>query len=108
MSAVRARASALCGHLLLILIRGYRAAISPWLPPSCRFTPTCSRYAETAVRRFGPWRGSWLAVRRLLRCHPWGGRGADPVPLGRRMPEAGSTATASAAEESGRRVRESR
>lgn len=72
--------SALLGRLLVGAIRLYRAAFSPILPPSCRFTPTCSRYAEEAVARFGPLRGSWLTVRRLLRCHPWGGRGPDPVP----------------------------
>ena len=58
----------------------YRAAISPMLPPSCRFTPTCSQYALEALRRHGPFRGSWLTVRRILRCHPWGGSGYDPVP----------------------------
>lgn len=103
MKALRARASALCGHLLVILIRVYRAGVSPWLPPTCRFTPTCSRYAETAVRRFGPWRGAWLAVRRLLRCHPWGGRGPDPVPRRPTIRESGAAAPGS-----GRRVRESR
>lgn len=70
---------------LLLLIRFYRAAISPMLPPACRYTPTCSAYAEEAVRRFGAARGSWLALRRLGRCHPWGGSGYDPVP------EAGSS-----------------
>ena len=58
----------------------YRAAISPFLPPSCRFTPTCSQYALEALRKHGPIRGSWLTLRRLLRCHPWGGSGYDPVP----------------------------
>lgn len=72
--------SELVGRVVVGLIRLYRLALSPLLPPSCRFTPTCSRYAELAVRRFGPWRGGWLAVRRLLRCHPLGGRGWDPVP----------------------------
>lgn len=67
-------------RLLVGFIRLYRAAVAPLLPPACRYTPTCSRYAEEAVRRFGPGRGAWLAFRRLLRCHPWGGRGWDPVP----------------------------
>jgi hypothetical protein len=67
-------------RLLLSLIRFYRRAISPALPPSCRFTPTCSAYAEEAVGRYGAARGSWLALRRLLRCHPFGGSGYDPVP----------------------------
>lgn len=67
-------------ELLLIPVHIYRAVISPMLPPSCRFTPTCSQYAIEALRRHGPLRGSWLTLRRLLRCHPWGGSGYDPVP----------------------------
>ncbi|HEY9762693.1 MAG TPA: membrane protein insertion efficiency factor YidD [Trichocoleus sp.] len=67
--------------LLLALIRGYRTAISPLFPPVCRFQPTCSQYALTAVDRFGPVKGSWLAVRRILRCHPFHPGGYDPVPL---------------------------
>jgi hypothetical protein len=67
-------------RLILILIRGYRAGISPMLRQSCRYTPTCSAYAEEAVGRYGAAKGSWLALRRLLRCHPWGGTGYDPVP----------------------------
>lgn len=58
----------------------YRYAISPLLPPSCRYTPTCSQYVIEALRLHGPLRGSWLAIRRILRCHPWGGSGYDPVP----------------------------
>lgn len=58
----------------------YRGAISPLLPRSCRFTPTCSEYAIEALRRYGPFKGAWLTFRRLLRCHPWGGSGYDPVP----------------------------
>jgi len=58
----------------------YRGCISPMLPPSCRFTPTCSQYALEALKKHGPLRGSWLTLRRLLRCHPWGGSGYDPVP----------------------------
>ncbi|NIR61119.1 MAG: membrane protein insertion efficiency factor YidD [Gammaproteobacteria bacterium] len=67
-------------RVLLFLIGVYRRAISPYLPPSCRFTPSCSAYAEEAVRRHGAGKGAWLAVRRLLRCHPFGGHGYDPVP----------------------------
>lgn len=70
-------------RILLILIRGYRRWVSPLTPPACRFTPTCSAYAEEAVRRHGGLRGGWLAFRRLLRCHPFGGRGYDPVPESR-------------------------
>lgn len=64
----------------LWLIRGYQLAISPMLGPRCRFYPSCSCYAYTAVERFGVIRGSWLAVRRLLRCHPFTPGGFDPVP----------------------------
>ncbi|MBR2631672.1 MAG: membrane protein insertion efficiency factor YidD [Bacteroidaceae bacterium] len=66
--------------LLLLPIRFYRMAISPMLPPSCRFTPTCSQYAVDAIKMHGPFKGFYLACRRLLRCHPWGGSGFDPVP----------------------------
>lgn len=64
----------------LALIWVYRNCISPITPPSCRFTPTCSQYAVEALRKHGLFKGSWLTVRRLLRCHPWGGSGYDPVP----------------------------
>ena len=66
--------------LLLLHIYFYQRAISPLTPPSCRFTPTCSEYAVQALRKHGPLKGLYLAVRRLLRCHPWGGSGYDPVP----------------------------
>ncbi|MDO4707704.1 MAG: membrane protein insertion efficiency factor YidD [Porphyromonadaceae bacterium] len=65
---------------LLIPIYFYRAVISPITPPSCRFTPTCSSYAIDALKRHGPLRGLWLTIRRISRCHPWGGQGHDPVP----------------------------
>ncbi|MCH5330483.1 MAG: membrane protein insertion efficiency factor YidD [Alistipes sp.] len=65
---------------LLALIWVYRNCISPFTPPSCRYTPTCSQYAVEALRKYGPLKGSWLTLRRLLRCHPWGGSGYDPVP----------------------------
>ncbi|MGH7483813.1 MAG: membrane protein insertion efficiency factor YidD [Longimicrobiales bacterium] len=64
----------------LLLIRLYRRGVSPLLPASCRYTPTCSAYAEEAIRRYGAARGGWLALRRVVRCHPFGGRGPDPVP----------------------------
>lgn len=67
-------------RILIGLIRFYQAAVSPLLPSTCRYTPSCSRYALEAVRRHGALRGGWLAARRLLRCHPLGGRGWDPVP----------------------------
>ena len=67
--------------LLRGLIRGYQLLISPILPPpSCRFLPTCSHYGMEAVETHGPIKGSWLTLRRILRCHPWGGSGYDPVP----------------------------
>ena len=66
--------------LLIWLIRGYRRVISPLYPPTCRFHPTCSQYAIEAVDRFGPIRGSWMAIRRILRCHPFHPGGYDPVP----------------------------
>ncbi|MEZ3520785.1 MAG: membrane protein insertion efficiency factor YidD [Muribaculaceae bacterium] len=66
--------------ILSLPILFYRACISPLTPPSCRFVPSCSAYALEALRIHGPLRGSWLAIRRILRCHPWGGSGYDPVP----------------------------
>lgn len=66
--------------IFLAAIRFYRVALSPLTPPSCRFTPTCSAYAEEAVKKYGAGKGGWLALRRLLRCHPFGGKGYDPVP----------------------------
>lgn len=65
---------------LIALVRIYQLAISPLKPPSCRFTPTCSQYAIEALRKHGPIKGLYLTIRRLLRCHPWGGSGYDPVP----------------------------
>jgi len=66
--------------LLLLPIYFYKGAISPLTPPSCRFTPSCSTYALEAIRKHGPFKGLYLALRRILRCHPWGGSGYDPVP----------------------------
>ena len=64
----------------ILLVRFYQVCISPLKPPSCRFTPTCSQYAIEALRKHGPIKGLYLTIRRLLRCHPWGGSGYDPVP----------------------------
>ena len=66
--------------ILLIPIYFYRACISPLKPPTCRFVPTCSEYAIQAIKKYGPLKGTYLAIKRILRCHPWGGSGSDPVP----------------------------
>ena len=67
-------------RLLIILARCWQLGPSTVLPPTCRYEPSCSAYAIDAIRRYGAARGGWLALRRLLRCHPWGGSGLDPVP----------------------------
>jgi hypothetical protein len=68
-------------QILLWLIRGYQLTLSPWLGPRCRFYPSCSCYAHTAIKEYGAMRGVWLALRRLLRCHPFHEGGYDPVPV---------------------------
>lgn len=78
-TTLRARISSLGTRLLLGLIRLYQAARAG-RPSPCRYDPTCSVYAAAALERFGAVRGTWLATRRLARCHPWGGFGPDPVP----------------------------
>lgn len=75
-NAIRAIAT----YMLLLPIMFYRTCISPFTPPACRFTPTCSAYAMEAIKKHGPLKGLYLACKRLLRCHPWGGHGYDPVP----------------------------
>jgi len=67
-------------RIAIVLIRGYQRFISPALPPSCRFTPSCSQYTLEAVERYGFVKGSWLGGRRLIRCHPFNPGGVDPVP----------------------------
>lgn len=67
-------------RFLIGSIAVYQKVISPFLPAACRYTPTCSQYAQDALRKHGTMKGSWLAARRILRCHPWGGHGYDPVP----------------------------
>jgi putative membrane protein insertion efficiency factor len=61
-------------------IRFYQYAISPYLPPSCRYTPSCSAYGIEALKKYGPFKGGWLTIKRIASCHPWGGSGYDPVP----------------------------
>ncbi len=66
--------------LMLSFIRFYQMSLGTIMPPVCRYTPSCSRYASEAIERHGAWRGGWLSLRRLARCNPWGGTGYDPVP----------------------------
>ena len=68
------------------LVRIYQRVLSPLKPPTCRFLPTCSAYAIEALQRHGAGHGGWLAVKRICRCHPWGGHGYDPVPGGETPP----------------------
>ena len=70
--------------ILLLPVYFYRTVISPLTPPSCRYTPTCSQYTIEALKRHGPFRGSYLSARRILSCNPWGGSGYDPVPEAKR------------------------
>ncbi|MDB5281732.1 MAG: hypothetical protein JWO06_807 [Bacteroidota bacterium] len=66
--------------IFIFIIKAYKTLISPILPPSCRYLPTCSEYSLEAIRKYGPFKGGLLAVRRISRCHPLGGHGYDPVP----------------------------
>lgn len=66
--------------ILILFVKAYRLLISPFLGNNCRYYPTCSEYAMTAIERHGPVRGSWLAIKRIGRCHPWHPGGVDPVP----------------------------
>lgn len=77
---------------LVALVRLYQRWVSPLFPPSCRFTPSCSAYAVTALQRFGPLKGGYLAVRRLLRCHPWNPGGVDHVPSKKSVDDASHAA----------------
>lgn len=70
----------IAARLLIVLVIGYRWIVSPVLGPNCRYCPSCSEYAIEALRRHGAARGTWLTLRRVARCHPWGGCGYDPVP----------------------------
>jgi uncharacterized protein len=68
------------GKIFIGMIRIYQYGISPYLPPSCRYTPTCSTYGVEAIMKYGPFKGGWLTLKRISSCHPWGGSGYDPVP----------------------------
>lgn len=70
----------IAAKLLIALVRFYQGAISPMFPAACRYQPTCSQYAVEALKKHGALKGSWLAAKRIARCHPWGGSGYDPVP----------------------------
>ncbi|MCU0423911.1 MAG: membrane protein insertion efficiency factor YidD [Bacteroidia bacterium] len=65
---------------LILLVKGYQLLLSPYLPNACRYTPTCSSYMITSLSKYGPIKGLYLGIKRLIRCHPWGGHGHDPVP----------------------------
>ncbi|MEJ7933010.1 membrane protein insertion efficiency factor YidD [Sphingobium sp. AN558] len=67
-------------RILILIARGWQIGPSRILPPTCRYAPSCSEYAIQAVRKYGAIKGSWLGFKRLMRCHPWGGSGYDPVP----------------------------
>lgn len=67
-------------YIFIGIIRFYQMAISPHLPASCRYTPTCSQYGLEAIKKYGPFKGGFLTLKRILSCHPWGGSGYDPVP----------------------------
>jgi len=66
--------------LFVVIIRIYQLSISPFLGANCRYTPTCSQYSIEAIEKHGPFKGGWLAIKRISSCHPWGGHGHDPVP----------------------------
>jgi putative membrane protein insertion efficiency factor len=72
--------SKILAYPFVLLIKIYQLGISPLLGSQCRFTPTCSQYAKEALQKYGAFKGSWLTINRIRRCHPWGGHGHDPVP----------------------------
>lgn len=70
----------LVSNLFLLVIRGYQLLLSPILGASCRYTPTCSQFGIEAIKKYGPFKGGWLTLKRIASCNPWGGHGNDPVP----------------------------
>lgn len=68
------------GRILILIAKGWQRGPSLILPPTCRYMPSCSAYAIEAIERYGALRGGWMGARRILKCHPWGGHGYDPVP----------------------------
>ncbi|MDO5759838.1 MAG: membrane protein insertion efficiency factor YidD [Bacteroidota bacterium] len=80
LSKVLSPLAQLLSRVFILLINFYRYCISPLTPPSCRFTPTCSQYALEAIKKYGPFKGGFLSLKRILKCNPWGPSGYDPVP----------------------------
>ena len=72
--------SKIVSAFFIYLIKAYQVLLSPILPPGCRYTPTCSQYSLEAIKKYGPLKGGWLAIKRISSCHPFGGHGYDPVP----------------------------
>ena len=72
--------SRLLGKFFILLIKVYQYTLSPFIGRSCRYTPTCSVYSVEAIKKYGPFKGGWMALKRILSCNPWGGSGYDPVP----------------------------
>ncbi len=70
----------LINYILILLIKTYQVTLSPLIGPNCRYHPTCSQYMIESIKKYGPFKGIWLGIKRITRCHPWGGSGHDPVP----------------------------
>ena len=70
----------LFSFIFLLIIKIYQSVLSPFLPPRCRYRPTCSEYGNIAITKYGPFKGGFLSIKRISRCHPWGGSGEDLVP----------------------------
>ncbi len=80
MNTINRFLQSLVSRFFILLIRLYQYSLSPILGASCRYTPTCSQYGLEAIRKYGPFKGGWLTLKRIGRCNPWGGHGHDPVP----------------------------